>query len=67
MYSVKCPYIFIFIEWHSRPLLGATIALNLVSWVLKKIFSSEMDKKDICLGSASKQNAPFSFMPPMSE
>ena len=43
---------------HSRPLLGATIALNLVSWDLKKIFSSEMDKNDIYLGGASKQNVP---------
>ena len=45
---------------YSRPLLGATIALNLVSWVLKKIFSSEMDKNDIYLVNASKQSTPFS-------
>ena len=45
---------------YSGPLLGATIALNLVSWALKKIFSSEMDKNDIYLVNASKQSAPFS-------
>ena len=28
---------------YSRPLLGATIAPNLVPWVLKKIFSLEID------------------------
>ena len=45
---------------YSRPLLGATIATNLVLWVLRKIFSLEMVKNDICLGGASKQNAFFS-------
>ena len=44
---------------YSRPLLSATTALNLVSGDLKKIFSSEMDKNDIYLGSVSKQNASF--------
>ena len=43
----------------SRTLLGATIACNLVAWVLKKI-SLEMVKNDISLGGASKQNALFS-------
>ena len=33
---------------------------NLVSWFLKKIFSLEMVKNDIFLGSASNQNALFS-------
>ena len=43
-----------------RPLLGATIALNLVPWVLKKELSLEMDKNNIYLEWASKQNALFS-------
>ena len=30
--------------------MGATIACNVVSWVLKKIFSGEIDKNDIYLG-----------------
>ena len=42
---------------YSRHLLGATIAPNLVPWVLKKILSLEMGKNDIYLGGASKQNA----------
>ena len=42
-----------------RPLLGATIALNLVPWVLKKELSLEMDKNNIYLEWASKQNALF--------
>ena len=45
---------------YSKPLSGATIAPNLVSWVLRKIFSLEMVKNDICLGGASKQNVLFS-------
>ena len=45
---------------YSRPLLGATIAPNLVPWVLEKIFSLEMVKNDICLGDESKQNTLFS-------
>ena len=44
---------------YSRHLLGATIALNLVPWVLKKKKLLEMVKNDICLGCASKQNAFF--------
>ena len=44
----------------SRPLLSATIAPNLVPWVLEKIFSLEMTKNYICLGGASKQNSIFS-------
>ena len=44
----------------SWPLLDATIAPNLVPWVLEKIFSFEMVKNDICLGGASKPNALFS-------
>ena len=44
------------IRAYSRPLLGATIAPNLVPWVLRKIFSLEMGKNDIYLGGASKQN-----------
>ena len=42
-----------------RPLLGAIITPNLVPCFLKKIFSLEMVKNDICLGGSSKQNAPF--------
>ena len=49
---------------YSRPLLSATIAPNLKPWVLKKIFSLEMIKNDICLGGASKQNAFFHKMCP---
>ena len=45
---------------YSGPLLGTTIAPNLVPWVLKKIFSLEMVKNDICLEAANKQNALFS-------
>ena len=40
--------------------LGATIALNLVPLVLKKIFLLEIVKNGICLGGASKKNALFS-------
>ena len=55
-------------------LLGATIAPNLMPWVLRKIFSLEMVKNGNCLESRSKQNALFSEnvplknapMPPMS-
>ena len=50
---------------YSRPLLGAIIVPNLVLWVLKKMFLLETVKNDICLKSASKQNALFSC-PPMS-
>ena len=51
---------------YSKPLLDAIITLNLVPLFLKKIFSLEMVKNDICLGGASKQNAPFlkKFAPP---
>ena len=44
---------------YSRPLLGVTIAPNLVTWVLKKIFSLEMCRNDIYLWGGSKQNALF--------
>ena len=37
---------------------GATIAPDLVPWVLKKIFSIKKIKNDICSGGASKQ-MPF--------
>ena len=55
-------------------MLGATIAPNLVPWLLGKIFLLEMVKNDICLGGESKQNALFSenmlqknaLIPPMS-
>ena len=50
----------IYFRAYSKLLLGATIAPNLVSWVLRKIFSLEMVKNDICLGGASKQNVLFS-------
>ena len=39
-----------------RPLLGVTIAPNLVPWVLKRTFLLGMGKNDIYLGDASKQN-----------
>ena len=38
-------------------------------WVLRKVFSLEMVKNDICLADASKQNALFlenALMSPMS-
>ena len=44
---------------YSGPLLGATIAANLMPWFFKRIFSLEMVKNDICLGGAIKQNAFF--------
>ena len=44
---------------YSGPSLGATIAPNLVPWVLKKIFSLEMGKNNIYLGGAREQNAFF--------
>ena len=55
--------IMLFINYQglSRPLLGATIAPNLVSSVLKKKKknSLEMVKKDTYLGSASQQYTLF--------
>ena len=42
---------------YSGPLLGATIAPNIVPWVLKKIFSLKMVENDICLRGTSK--CPF--------
>ena len=39
--------------------MGAIIALNLVPWVLKKIYSAEIDKNGTYLKGASKQNALF--------
>ena len=44
---------------YSRPLLGATTALSIVAWVLRKIFSLKMVKNDICLVDSSKQNTLF--------
>ena len=49
----------IYFRAYSKPLSGATIAPNLVSWVLRKIFSLEMVKNNMCFGGASKQNALF--------
>ena len=43
---------------YSRPLLSTTITPNLVPWVLKKIFSLEMDKNDIYLGGARPYSRP---------
>ena len=40
-------------------MLGAIIAHNVVPCFLKRIFSLEMVKNDICLGGSSKQNATF--------
>ena len=42
---------------YSRPLLGATIAPNLVPQSLKKKLSLEMVKNGICFRGANKQNA----------
>ena len=52
---------------YSRPLLGATIALNLVHWVSEKIVSLEMVKNDMSLGDASKQNSLFSENVPLKK
>ena len=41
-------------------MFGVTFAPNQVPTVLKKRFSLEMIKNDICLGGKSKQNASFS-------
>ena len=43
----------------SRPSFGTTNALNLVPWVLEKMFSLEMVKNDISLAGAGKLNAIF--------
>ena len=45
---------------YSVPLLGATIASNLVPWVLKRKSFVRNGQNDICFGGASKQNALFS-------
>lgn len=45
---------------NSRSFLGATLAHNLVSWVLTlKNFSLEMSKNDVRIKDASKQSAVF--------
>ena len=44
---------------YSRPLLDATIVPDLVQWVLKKVFSSEMVKSGFSVCVASKQNTLF--------
>ena len=65
-YPVECRWvslnIYLYCVYRAffRPLLGATISLNLVPWVLKKELSSEMDKNNIYLECANKQNALFS-------
>ena len=51
----------------SRPLLGATLAPNLVIWVLKKLFSLVIVKNNICLGGTSKQNAFFENVRPKKD
>ena len=51
--------VFFAIRAYSRTMLGATIASNLVLLVLKKRFSLETVKNDICSGVTCKQNAPF--------
>ena len=44
------------VEWtYSKPLLVVTIVYNLVSWVLKKIFSLKMVKHLACFGGLSKR------------
>ena len=50
-------YVYTYSRAYSRRLLGATIAPNLLPWVLKQIFLLEMVKNGICFGSVSKQNA----------
>ena len=42
-----------------KPLLVVTIAYNLVSWVLKKIFSLKMVKYLACFGGLSKRGSFF--------
>ena len=44
---------------YSKPLLVVTIAYNLVSWVLKKIFSLKMVKYLACFGGLSKRGSFF--------
>ena len=64
-YPVECRWvslnIYLYCVYRAffRPLLGATISLNLVPWVLKKELSSEMDKNNIYLECANKQSALF--------
>ena len=41
---------------YSRLLMAATIAFYVVHSILKKIFSAEIDRNDIYLGGATKQN-----------
>ena len=48
-----------FDKTYCRPSLGATIAGNLLSWVLKAIYSHKMIKNDICWRDVDKQNASF--------
>ena len=58
----KCPYIFIFIVFTGSilELIGCNYCTKSSVLSFEKIFSSEMDKNDIYLGSSSKQNASFS-------
>ena len=44
------------IRAYSRPLLGVTLATNLLPWVLKKIFLFEMMKNGVYLGSVRQEN-----------
>ena len=43
------------IRTYSRPLLGVTLATNLLPWVLKKIFLFEMMKNGVYLGSVTRK------------
>ena len=57
------------VEWaYSKPLLVVTIVYNLVSWVLKKIFSLKMVKYLACFGGLSKRGSFFlKKFPPVSK
>ena len=57
------------VEWaYSKPLLVVTIVYNLVSWVLKKIFSLKMLKYLACFGGLSKRGSFFlKKFPPVSK
>ena len=59
VFSIICIFISTYSRAYSRRLLGATIARNLLPWVLKKIILLEIVKNGVCFGSVSKQNALF--------
>ena len=66
-------YLYCVYRVYYRPLIGATSELNLVPWVLKKIFSAEMDKNYIYLVVQADKMPIFrkfalknALIPPMS-